>query len=67
MDLAKTRLLTILSDRELEVLRQAALGFTSREISEKLSLSPKTVDTYRQRAMEKLGLSHRSDLIRFDD
>ncbi len=61
----ETRLLTVLSDRELEVLRQAALGFTSREISEQLSLSPKTVDTYRQRAMEKLGLTHRSDLIRF--
>jgi len=61
----ETRLLTVLSDRELEVLRQVALGFTSREISEKLSLSSKTVDTYRQRAMEKLELSHRSDLIRF--
>lgn len=61
----ESRLLTVLSERELEVLQQTALGFTSREISEKLALSPKTIDTYRQRAMDKLGLSHRSDLIQF--
>lgn len=54
-----------LSDREQEVLQLAALGFTSREIGEKLFISPKTADTYRQRAMEKLHLEHRSDLIKF--
>jgi two-component system, NarL family, response regulator NreC len=47
------------------VLQLSALGFTSREIGEKLIISPKTADTYRQRAMEKLGLAHRSDLIQF--
>ncbi len=61
----ETRLLTLLSERELEVLSQTAKGFTSREIGQQLALSPKTVDTYRQRAMEKLNLTHRSDLIRF--
>lgn len=54
-----------LSEREQEVLQLTALGYTSREIGEKLFISPKTVDTYRQRAMEKLALEHRSDLIKF--
>jgi two-component system, NarL family, response regulator NreC len=54
-----------LSEREQTVLQLTALGFTSREIGEKLIISPKTADTYRQRAMEKLGLAHRSDLIQF--
>ncbi|MCA9922302.1 MAG: response regulator transcription factor [Anaerolineales bacterium] len=54
-----------LSERERDVLRLAAMGFTSREIGEKLIISPKTADTYRQRAMEKLELTHRSDLIKF--
>jgi len=54
-----------LSDREQEVLRLTAMGYTSREIAEKLFISSKTVETYRQRAMEKLDLEHRTDLIRF--
>jgi two-component system response regulator NreC len=62
---AESQLLGVLSDRELEVLRQTARGFTSREIGDQLALSPKTVDTYRLRAMGKLNLNHRSDLIRF--
>jgi two-component system response regulator NreC len=54
-----------LSNRELDVVRYTALGFTSREIGEKLALSPKTVDTYRQRAMIKLDLEQRSELVQF--
>jgi two-component system response regulator NreC len=54
-----------LSEREQEVFRLSAMGFTSREIGERLYISPKTADTYRQRAMEKLGLEHRTDLIKF--
>jgi DNA-binding CsgD family transcriptional regulator len=54
-----------LSDRERDVLKLTAQGYISREIADQLLLSPKTVETYRQRAMEKLGLAHRSDLIRF--
>ncbi len=54
-----------LSEREQEVLRLSAMGYTSREIGDQLIISPKTVDTYRQRAMEKLSLEHRSDLIKF--
>jgi two-component system response regulator NreC len=54
-----------LSAREQEVLALTAEGFSSREIGERLFISPKTVDTYRARIMEKLGLNHRSELVRF--
>lgn len=54
-----------LSDREQDVLRLTAQGFTSREIGESLVISAKTVETYRQRAMEKLGIERRSDLVKF--
>ena len=57
--------LTRLSERELEVLGFTAEGFSAAEIGKKLSISPKTVDTYRSRIMEKLGLHHRSELVRF--
>lgn len=54
-----------LSDREREVLKMVALGHTSAEIAEQLSLSAKTVETYRSRGMEKLGLRTRAALVRF--
>lgn len=57
--------LELLSERELEVLRLTAMGFTSREIGEKLIVSPKTAETYRQRVAGKLDLTHRPDLIKF--
>ncbi|CAN5835715.1 response regulator transcription factor [soil metagenome] len=57
--------LQLLSDRESEVLRLTAEGFTAAEIGDRLAISPKTVDTYRQRFMEKLGLHHRSEVVRF--
>ncbi len=54
-----------LTNREEEVLQFTAAGFTNQEIAEKLIISPKTVDTYRQRIMEKLNLHHRSELVRY--
>ncbi len=57
--------LQLLSDREGEVLRLTAEGYTATEIAERLEISPKTVDTYRHRFMEKLGLHHRSEVVRF--
>ncbi len=54
-----------LTNREKEVLKLTAEGFTNQEIAEKLVISPKTVDTYRQRIMEKLNLHHRSELVRY--
>jgi len=54
-----------LSEREAEVLRLTAEGYSNSEIGGQLYLSPKTVDTYRQRIMEKLGLHHRAELVRY--
>jgi DNA-binding NarL/FixJ family response regulator len=54
-----------LSEREQEVLTLVALGNTSAEIAERLSLSVKTVETYRARGMEKLGLRSRAALVQF--
>ncbi len=54
-----------LSQREQEVLALTAEGYSSREIGKKLFISPKTVDTYRSRIMDKLELNHRSELVRF--
>lgn len=54
-----------LTDRERDVLRYVASGYTAPEIGEKLFISPKTVDTYKQRIAEKLGLAHRSDYVQF--
>jgi len=61
----ESRMIGLLSERERDVLKLTAMGFTSREIGEQLALSPKTVDTYRERAMMKLNLDHRTDIIRF--
>jgi two-component system response regulator NreC len=57
--------LDLLSEREREVLILTAQGYSSREISEKLVISPKTVDTYRQRLMEKLELRNRVMLVQY--
>lgn len=54
-----------LSEREQQVIRQVALGYTNREIAEQLHLSVKTVETYRSRAMEKLGLRTRAQLVEY--
>jgi two-component system response regulator NreC len=53
-----------LSAREREVLGLLALGHTNRAIAEQLGLSTKTVESYRARILEKLGLETRADLTR---
>lgn len=55
----------VLSEREQEVLRLCAWGFTSREIAEKLIINTKTVDSHKSRMMAKLGLKTRSDLVAY--
>jgi two-component system response regulator NreC len=57
--------LDALSDRERQVLVLTAKGYTSREIGDQLALSPRTVETYRERIMEKLELAHRSELVEY--
>ncbi len=54
-----------LSDREKEVLRLIALGYSNKEIAIQLALSAKTIETYKARLIEKLGLSSRSELVRY--
>jgi two-component system response regulator NreC len=54
-----------LSEREREVLKLIALGHTAGEIADQLSLSPKSVETYRARIMEKLDLDSRPALVRY--
>jgi two-component system response regulator NreC len=54
-----------LTDRELEVMRRVAEGFTNTQIAEELRLGVKSVETYRSRVMEKLGLTSRSALVRY--
>ena len=54
-----------LSAREREVLQLLAEGRTGNEIAERLSLSPKTVETYRARLVEKLGIRDLAGLVRF--
>jgi DNA-binding NarL/FixJ family response regulator len=54
-----------LSEREREVFRFVARGFTAPEIGQSLEISPKTVDTYKHRINEKLELRHRSDYVVF--
>jgi len=54
-----------LSEREQSVLKLVALGHTAAEIAAQLNLSDKTVETYRARGMEKLGLANRAALVRF--
>lgn len=53
-----------LSDREREVLIEVASGHTSQSIADRLGLSVKTVESYRARMMQKMGLKSRADLVR---
>ncbi|MBL8997070.1 MAG: response regulator transcription factor [Gemmatimonadetes bacterium] len=52
-----------LTDRERDVLRLVAQGYSAPEIGERLFISPKTVDTYKARIQDKLGLSHRHEYV----
>lgn len=57
--------LILLTDRESEVLRMAALGFTNKEIAGRLGVGIKSVETYKARGSDKLGLRTRADIVRF--
>jgi DNA-binding NarL/FixJ family response regulator len=54
-----------LTQRERDVLRFVAQGYSAPEIGERLFISPKTVDTYKQRIHEKLGVAHRAEYVQF--
>jgi len=54
-----------LTDREREVLKLLAEGYTAREIADMLVVSPKTVEWYRTSLMDKLNIHNKADLIKF--
>lgn len=54
-----------LTEREVEVLKLIALGFTNKEIAHQLGVGVKSVETYKARGTEKLGLKTRSALVRY--
>lgn len=54
-----------LSDREAEVLRQIAWGYSNKEIAAQLNISVKTVETYKTRLTEKLALKGRTEIVRY--
>jgi len=54
-----------LSQREGEVLRLTAQGFSNKEIAARLEISTKTVETHKARALEKLGIRTRSEIVRY--
>jgi two-component system response regulator NreC len=60
-----TGALAALSERELEVLRLIALGHTNNEIAEQLCLSVRTIESHRAHIQQKLGVSTRSELVRY--
>lgn len=55
----------ILSDREIQVLRLVAEGYGTKEVAGKCGIGVKSVETYKARSMEKLGLKTRVDIIRY--
>lgn len=61
---AKVVPIDTLSDREREVLAEVAKGYTNQQIADRIGLSIKTVESYRARSMQKLGLKNRADLVR---
>lgn len=62
---ARAEQLRRLTPRELEVMRALARGQHNREIAEALGISPRTVEVYRARLMEKIGARTLADVIRF--
>jgi DNA-binding NarL/FixJ family response regulator len=56
---------TELSEREREVVCRIALGYSNKEIAGRLKISVKTVETYKTRSMEKLGLQGRVGIVRY--
>lgn len=54
-----------LSEREIQVVTLIARGLSAKEISKQLTISVKTVETYKARALEKLGVHNRAELVRY--
>jgi len=55
----------VISDRELEIIKHIAEGYTNNEIAEKLFLSPHTVNTHRKNIMQKLGVNNTAAIVMY--
>jgi DNA-binding CsgD family transcriptional regulator len=55
----------VLSEREAEVLKLIALGYSNKEIAAQMKLSIKTIETYKVRSIKKLGLKNRVEIVRY--
>lgn len=62
---ARTPVLTVLSERETEIARLVTHGFPSKQIANRLNLSVRTVENHRARIMMRLGLVNTADLVRW--
>ncbi|RPI11065.1 MAG: DNA-binding response regulator [Zetaproteobacteria bacterium] len=62
---AQEPVLPTLSDREREVLHLLARGHTNQQVADRLCIGVKSVETYKARLMEKLGLKGRAELVRY--
>lgn len=56
---------SVLTEREREILKLVAEGYTNNQIAERLVISPKTVDTHRTHIMDKLNLHSRAELVKY--
>jgi len=54
-----------ISDREAEVLRHIALGYSNKEIAARMGISVKTVEAHKANAMRKLDMTSRTDIVRY--
>lgn len=63
--ISQSPLLSSLTEREIEIIRLISNGFTNNEMSEKLFISPRTVDTHRTNLMRKLDLHNVAEIVRF--
>ncbi len=54
-----------MSGREEEVLRLTAWGYANKEIAARLDISVRTIEVYKTRAMEKMGMKNRIDIVRY--
>lgn len=54
-----------LSEREADVLRLVAQGYSGKEIAAQIGVSLKTVESYKTRGLEKLGIESRADIVRY--
>lgn len=64
LDGRRSKTLPPLTDREIEVIRLIALGYSHKEAASELKLGVKTIETHKRRVMQKLGLGSRVDLVR---